>query len=136
MTEHNKPPNGRPLNGCADIAERWSRGEIDAGHDAIIVLGLIGYEVKKDPRLGWVCRPEVERGYWRKLPNFTSADDAAEWLCGEKSEVDDVGMNTDGSWYAGFRHEDYGNYYGNAPTMGGAMWTAFVRLIGMVDDDD
>jgi len=49
--------------------------------------------------------------------------------------LNDVGRSESGH-YAGFEHRDFGNDYGNGPTLGAAMWAAFVRVVGQVDLPD
>jgi len=51
------------------------------------------------------------------------------------ASLHDAGRSETGH-YVGFAHRDFGNDYGNAPTLGAAMWSAYVRLIGQVHSDE
>lgn len=51
------------------------------------------------------------------------------------ASLNDIGRSESGH-YAGFEHRDFGNDYGNGPTLGAAMWAAFVRVVGQVDSPD
>lgn len=51
------------------------------------------------------------------------------------ASLHDAGRSENGH-YVGFEHRDFGNDYGNAPTLGAAMWSAYVRLVGEVHSDE
>lgn len=122
------------INGYAAVAKELSTGSYGIGRVAPPVMGLIGFEVWPHKRLGHACRRMREGGQWQSLPNFRSADDAVIWLCNDGGEIGQCGRNDDGTWFAEFKHPDYGNDFGSAPSLGGAIWVAFVRLFGKVDD--
>lgn len=119
-----------------EIAERIEAGNVWIFLDVSHVLGLLGYETSASSS-GVLCRmPGAIR--WRDAPSLESADDAAAWLIDAPGDFDDLGLNTDRTWAVGYDHPTFGNDYGNAATLGRAMWAAFVRVIAQVErlDDD
>lgn len=69
-------------------------------------------------------------------PGGFSADAAAEMLCDGGGEFGDCGKSEGGGWYAEYKHPDFGNDYGYGPTLGRAMWAAFVALTAKIDREE
>jgi hypothetical protein len=118
-----------------EIAERIEAGNVWLFLDSPHIMAFLGYETCEHKALGVACR-KVGTHRWFRLPKFDSADDALEWLCVGGVTFDDIGRNEDGTWYISMLHPTYGNDYGNASTLGRAMWAAFIRIAGEVGSED
>jgi hypothetical protein len=118
-----------------EIVERLEANERFSFEDGEKIMALLGYEAREHKSWGLACRP-FSGGAWQTAPRFNSADDFELWVLRKfGGDLCDAGSNDDGTRYVSYEHKDYGNDYGNAKRLGTAMWAAFVRLIGRVDDD-
>ena len=114
------------------IGERIEANQADPLVDGVAVMTLLGCETRIQDGL-LECRLP-SGGEWRPAPRFDSADDFEIWVLETRDgQLNDMGRNQDGSYYAGYEDDQNGNDYGDSKRMGAAMWAAFVHLVGKVD---
>lgn len=128
-------------NEYAGVAERLQAGQLDHRTDPALIMRLLGYEAAPHKRLGHACRP-IGETHWQSLPRFNSADDFELWVLNKRAgKLDDIGRNEahdegTGGYYVSYSDPEHGNDYGEGKRLGTAMWAAFVRLVGKVEDED
>lgn len=119
-----------------EIAGRVAAGNVLPFKDIPHIMALLGYETMPHGRLGMACRLQGEK-HWQSCPSFASADEFELWVLDKTgATLDDIGRNENGDFYVSLEAPDYGNDYGTSSRLGRAMWTAFVRLYGRVDDGE
>ena len=117
----------------ASLVERVETMALTRQDDAAI-MALLGYDTCPDHRrMRNACRPFGD-SRWQAGPDFRSADDFQLWVLDKrKGCLDDIGRDDEGGTYVSYSDPEFGNDYGCSPSLGAAMWAAFVALVGRVD---
>lgn len=119
-----------------EIADRLEANNLWPFKDIEPIMLLLGYEAKPHGRLGMACRRPGEH-HWQSVPDFRSADSFETWvLSDERVKLNDIGREDDGRFYVSLDAPEYGNDYGYSSRLGSAMWAAFVKLYGRVDNEE
>lgn len=117
------------------IVQRLEADTYSLRDDGPHIMWLLGYEAAPHRRMGMACR-RFGQSNWQSMPSIRSADDAALWCRDAGGLFEDMNQSDDCSWTAGYSHSEYGIDYGKGPSLGLAMWSAFVKLVARVTDEE